>query len=156
MTIRRLGVAAVCAAMALAVPLCTQTISGSISGSVADQSGAAIVGAKLTAIDQEKRTVFNTVSDNFGRFVFPQLPPGDFTVTVEAPGFKKLERKEINLNGNEKLGIGQLTMEVGSVDQAIEVTAQAVEVQSESGERSQTVNSRQMENIALNSRSYIP
>lgn len=156
MTSMRMAIAVLLTAVAFSAPSSAQTISGSISGSVADQSGAAIAGAKLTATDQDKKTVFNTVSDNLGRFVFPQLPPGNFSVSIEAPGFKKLERKDINLNGNEKLGLGTLALEIGSVDQAIEVSAQAIEVQSESGERSQTVNSKQMENIALNSRSYIP
>src|SRR3954468_14673929 len=156
MTSMRMAVAVCLTAIAFSALSFAQTITGSISGNIADQTGAAIAGAKLTATDQDKKTMFNAVSDNLGRFVFPQLPPGTFTVTVEAPGFKRLERKEINLNGNEKLGIGTLSMEIGTVDQSIEVSAQAVEVQSESGERSQTVNSKQMENIALNSRSYIP
>src|SRR5205085_5139387 len=91
-----------------------------------------------------------------GRFVFPQLQPGTYTITVEMPGFKKFERKDLILQGNENLALGNMTLEVGAVDQSIEVTATAMLLQTESGERSQSMNTQVMENIAINGRSYLP
>ena len=140
----------------LCVAAAAQTIRGSIAGTIIDPSQARVANAKVTALEQEKGTVTETVSDATGRFVFPQLLPGTYAITVEASGFKKFERKDVILNGNENLALGELQMEVGAVGQTVEVTAEAVVLQTESGERSQTVNSRVMENIALNGRSYLP
>ena len=140
----------------LCVAAAAQTIRGSISGTIIDPSQARVANAKVTALEQGKGTVTETVSDSTGRFVFPELFPGTYTLTVEAPGFKKFERKAVILNGNENLALGELKMEVGAVGQTVEVSAEAIVLQTESGERSQTVDNRVMENIAINGRSYLP
>jgi hypothetical protein len=143
-------------AAALGLPLRGQTISGSIAGTVIDPSQAAVVNAKVTAMEQEKKLASQTQTDATGRFVFPQLQPGTYSITVEVQGFKKLDRADITLNGNEKLAIGNLQLQVGTIDQSVEVRAEALQLQTESGERSQTMNSKVMENIAINGRSYLP
>lgn len=132
-----------------------QTVSGSIAGSVLDPTQAAIGSAKVTAVEQNKKTVTTTTTDVEGRFVFPQMPPGTYDIAVEANGFKKYEKRDVILYGNEKLALGNIVLEIGSVGQSVEVTAQAIELQTESGERSATLNTKQMENIAVNSRSYL-
>lgn len=133
-----------------------QTTSGSIAGTVLDASRAAIANAKVTATEQNKKTVTNTVTDAEGRFVFPQIQPGTYTILVEAPGFKRFDKKDIILYGNEKFSVGDMVLEVGALEQSVEVSAQAVALQTESGERSSTLNNKQLENIAMNSRSYLP
>ena len=75
------------------------------------------------------------------------MQPGNYSITVEVAGFKKLDRSNITLNGNEKLAIGNLQLQVGTIDQSVEVRAEALQLQTESGERSQTMNSKVMENI---------
>src|ERR1043166_4346156 len=116
---------------------------------------SAVANARVTAIEQDKRTTFSTVTDLEGRFVFPQVLPGTYTIAVEAPGFKKYEKREVILYGNEKLSVGNLNLEIGAVEQSVEVSAQAITLQTESGERSQTLNTKQLENIAVNGRSYL-
>ncbi|PYT16232.1 MAG: hypothetical protein DMG59_11055 [Acidobacteria bacterium] len=133
----------------------SQTISGSIAGNVLDATQAAVANARVTAIEQDKRTTFSTVTDLEGRFVFPQVLPGTYTIAVEAPGFKKYEKRDVILYGNEKLSVGNLNLEIGAVEQSVEVSAQAITLQTESGERSQTLNTKQLENIAVNGRSYL-
>ncbi|HEV3201348.1 MAG TPA: carboxypeptidase-like regulatory domain-containing protein, partial [Bryobacteraceae bacterium] len=137
-------------------PVHSQTISGSISGTVLDPSEASVANAKVTAVEQERKVTTQTATDTSGRFVFPQMPPGTYTISVELAGFKKLDRSDVILNGNEKLALGNLRLAVGTIDQSIEVTAQALQLQTESGERSQTMNSQVLENIAINGRSYLP
>src|SRR5690349_19899990 len=94
------------AALALTSP--AQTTSGSVAGSVVDAQQSAVVNASVSIMDQERRTVFTAKSDAEGRFVFPQLPPGKYTLTVEAPGFKKTERKDLNLLANDKITAGTI------------------------------------------------
>ena len=133
----------------------SQTTSGSIAGNVIDAQHAALANAAVTAKELQQQFTFSTKTDESGRFVFPQVPPGTYTVTIEAPGFKRMERAGINLNANDKLALGEIGMEVGAVTEQIEVSAQAINLQTESAERSAALVSKQMENIAVNSRSYL-
>jgi len=133
----------------------TQTTSGSIAGNVVDAQHAALPNAAVTAKELQQQFTVNTKTDESGRFVFPQVPPGTYTIAVEAPGFKRMERAGVVLNANDKLAIGEITMEVGAVTEQIEVSASAITLQTESAERSAALVSKQMENIAVNSRSYL-
>lgn len=132
-----------------------QTISGSIAGGVVDPQHAAVPNAAVTATEQEQKFTLTTKTDDAGRFVFTQLPPGTYTITVESPGFKKFDRSGIKLNANDKLALGEIAMEVGAISEQVEVSGTLVTLQTESAERSTALISTQMENIASNGRSYL-
>src|SRR5207302_8864042 len=119
-----------------------QTISGSISGNIVDAQHASLPNAAVTAKDVQQQFTFATKTDESGRFAFPQIPPGTYNITVEAAGFKRSERSGITLSANDKLALGELTMEVGAVTEQIEVSAQAVTPQTESAERRATLVAR--------------
>jgi hypothetical protein len=122
---------------------------------VVDPQHAAVAGAQVTAVVQEQRFNFTTKTDEAGRFVFAQVPPGTYTLTVESSGFKKYERRGIELNPNGRLALGELVMQIGSVTEQIEVSEAALHLQTESAERSTALVNTQMINIAVNSRSYL-
>src|SRR6266404_6578159 len=105
----------------------SQTVSGSIAGNVIDSTQAAVPNAKVTAVEQSKRTIVTAITDAEGRFVFPQMQPGTYDITAESPGFKKFTKKDVILEANDKLAIGNLNLEVGTIEQSVEVTTQAVE-----------------------------
>ncbi len=132
-----------------------QTISGSITGELVDAQHAAIPNATVTLSEQEQKFTLTAKTDDAGRFVFTQIPPGTYTLSVEASGFKKYERVGVALTANEKLTLGDVAMEVGSLSERVEVSAAAVTLQTESAERSMALVGKQMENIAVNSRSYL-
>src|SRR5437660_12860310 len=99
--------------------LCTgvvlaQTTSGSITGNVVDPHQAAISNATVTITDVNKGFTQTATSDDEGRFVFPQVPPGTFTIVIKISGFKKQERS-VELVPNDKLTLGNLMLEVGTV-----------------------------------------
>jgi hypothetical protein len=79
----------------LAIQAYAQNISGSISGHVVDQQGAAITSTTVTTVDSARRVTVSTKTNDQGDFVFPALQPGNYTLTIEAPGFKKLERPNV-------------------------------------------------------------
>ncbi len=144
------------AALSLAfLPLNAQTTSGSIAGTVYDQQEAAVANASVTATDQAKNTAYTAITDSSGRFAFAQLQPGVYKVIVKAPGFKTFERTNVNLNANDKLSLGNLPLEVGGVDQTIEVTSQVVQLKTESAERSEAIVGKQLQNVAVNGRGYL-
>jgi hypothetical protein len=121
-----------------------QTTSGSIAGTVVDARHAAMPNAAVTAKELQQQFTFSTKADVSGRFVFPLVPPGRYTISIEAPGFKRLERVGITLNANDKLALGDMTMEVGAVSEQIEVSAQAPTLQAESAERGAALVSKQI------------
>src|SRR5450755_4709286 len=79
--------------------------NGSITGSVKDDSGGVVAGASVTAANAEVGVTQTTQSNAEGNFVFPQLPPGNYTVTVEMKGFKKAEKSEITLPTASKISV---------------------------------------------------
>ena len=146
---------ALIASLVLAGPVLSQTSSGSIAGSVRDAQDAAVSGATVTIVEQQRKAPLVAKTDAEGRFVFPQLLPGTYDVSVEAPGFKKVERKGIALVANDKISVGNIILQVGATTETVEVTAQAVELNTESSERSDAIVGNQITNLAVNSRSYL-
>ncbi len=130
----------------------SQTISGSISGRLVDQQGAVVTNATVVATEPTKNVTITTKTNDQGDFIFPGLQPGVYNVSVEAAGFKKLERARVPLDANDKLALGNLALQVGAVTEAVEVSGEAALLQTESVERSATINSKQMENIEVNGR----
>ena len=123
--------------------------SGSISGTVQDshggviQAGAVTVSNRLGGVNQTART------NSEGNFVFTQLPPGTYTVTAEMAGFKKSEKKDVVLPAASRVNVGNMVLEVGALSETVTVAAEAgqLQIQSESGERSNLVTNRQLRDI---------
>ena len=143
------------AALLAAVPGTAQTISGSISGRVVDSQGAVVPNATVSVTEPSKNLKISTKTSGNGDFLVPGLLPGSYSVSVEATGFKKYGRSDIPLDANDKLALGDLVLEVGAITETVEVTAQAVTLQTESVERSATVTGKQIENIEVNGRNAL-
>jgi hypothetical protein len=129
-----------------------QQISGSIAGRLIDQQGAVLSNAAVTITEPSKNITITAKTNDSGTFVFPALQPGSYSISASAPGFKKLEKSHVTLDANDKLALGDLLMEVGAVTESVEVAAQSALLQTESVDRSATINNRQMENIEVNGR----
>lgn len=141
--------------LSLALGSYAQTISGSIAGRVLDPQGASIAGASVTAVEASKNINETTKTGEQGDFTFAALPPGDYAVRAEAPGFKRLERLQIALHADDKLALGSMVLEVGAVTETVEVSGQAVTLQTESVERSSTITGKQVENLEVNGRNAL-
>ena len=133
-----------------------QTISGSISGRVVDASGATVSGANVSATDLERKYTVNTSTDTSGLYAFPSLQPGHYTIGVEAAGFKKSSTSGLTLLGNQRLTAPDIALQVGQITETVEVSAQGLQLQTESAERSASITGTEITNIALNGRSFLP
>lgn len=131
--------------------------SGSLSGTVHDPQGAAVAGAKVILIDPARNQPVETTTNSEGFFVFPSVLPGSYNVTIEAQGFKKSLRTGIVINVADKQSTGVTTLEVGGVENTVEVVADAAQLQikTESGEQSTAINNQQIQNLAVNGRNYL-
>lgn len=144
--------AALCAA---AVAALSQTTTGSITGTLVDPSGAAIPNVLVNISERSRQSTLAATTDNAGRFAFTTLQPGSYTIDVKATGFKSLKRENITLLANDRLTLGDIPLEVGAVEQTVEVTAETVALKTESAERSDVLVTKQLENVAVNGRSYL-
>jgi Carboxypeptidase regulatory-like domain/TonB-dependent Receptor Plug Domain len=131
-----------------------QSTTGAVSGLIKDNNGAVVSDAVITIMNPATNFSRTIRTNSEGVFSAPQLPPGNYTITVEKNGFKKIEKKDVILNAAAFLNAGEFTLEVGQVSETVTVTAAAaqLEIQSESGERSGLVTSEQLTNVAINGR----
>jgi len=156
----RIGCSSVVVALVaclLCTPLYAQVTSGTISGTVHDASGAAIQGATVTITDPTVGLTRSVTTSDNGQFSAPGLPPGTYNIKVESQGFKTLETTGITLSAADKLNAGEFKLEVGAVAQTVNVIADAgqVQLQSNSGERSDLITSRQLSDVAMNGRNVL-
>ncbi len=132
-----------------------QAITGSISGTVEDPSGAAVPAAKVTLVDTETRVERTTTLNDHGDFVFNSVAPGAYTIKVEAAGFKIFLIPSINLTASEKLPLPKTVLQVGATQETVVVAADAAVVQTASAERSSVINGAQMDNLMTNGRTAL-
>ncbi len=118
-----------CLAVSSALAQQGSAVTGSLSGAVTDSSGALVSGADITVIGPQGQR--NAKSDSLGRYAIDNLVPGFYDVTVEAPGFKKVESKhnEVVVNVSSSLNI---KLAVGSTAELVEVNASAIAINTES------------------------
>ena len=131
-----------------------QVATAELSGSVLDTSGAAVAQAKVTATSVATNLTHATASDSTGRYIITLLPPGDYTLTVEAPGFRKLLQTGLTLQINQQAELN-LTLQVGQVSETLEVTAQAPLLETESSSLGTVVSEALVNQLPLNGRNFI-
>ncbi len=109
----------------LALPALTQEFRSTISGHVTDASGAAVPGAKVTAQNIANNESTSATTDGSGAYAIPFLRPGDYKVTATASGFKLYTQAGLTLEAAKVTGV-DIHLEVGAVTESVEVTAEAV------------------------------
>lgn len=141
--------AAFALAMSLTVSIApAQLNTGSISGTITDPNGAAVPGAKVLASNEATGLKTETVTSDAGLYVLPSLPVGIYTVTIEKPGFKRLNRTNLEVRVAQRLTL-DLRMELGDVQQTIDVTAEAPLLESSTSERGQNFSPKFMSTLPL-------
>src|SRR5580693_2315946 len=93
-------VALICGFSAVAV---AQDVTTSVSGSVIDAHGAAVVDSTVKLVSDETHATFTETTNGEGNFIFSTVKPGFYSVTVEKTGFKKFEKSHIELLPGEKI-----------------------------------------------------
>ena len=128
--------------------------NANIVGTVTDSSGAVLPNAQITITDASNGFVHTTTTNNTGNFSLPGLPNGTYQVTAEAPGFSKFVRNGVAVNVNETARV-DVKLQPGEVSQSVTVEAQALQVQADTSDVSQTISSDQIANIATNGRNVL-
>ncbi len=125
-----------------------QVLYGSIVGEVKDASGALIPGASVTITNTGTDLIRQAVSDEAGRFTFTDLPTGTYEVKVTQQGFKTFEQKQATVSINSVTRI-EATMEVGTVEQTVLVSAEPPKLQTETSEVAVGVVASELQNLPV-------
>ncbi len=108
-----------------------QLYTGSVSGVVTDQSGAVVPQVQVTLVDTDKGFTFLAKTDGSGRYLFRQVSPGNYKVSITAPNFQPELKEGVTVAVNQNVSV-DFALKVGTVGQSVDVSAR----------RGRTANSR--------------
>jgi len=137
------------ALLALPGPSYAQSMTGALSGSVVDESGGVIPGADVTVINEASKGVRRTVTNSDGFFAFASLPATTYTVQIAIAGFNTYEVTGIELRSGDSRSLRQIALKVATVSETVSVSAEVALTPLNSGEKSATLTSEQIENVPI-------
>ncbi len=146
------------ALLALGVLLSTSSAfaqfgTAEVLGTVRDKTAQSIPNATVTLTNQENGIATDTRTDDAGNYAFANVKIGMYTISAEAVSFAKAQAKDIVLNVNARQRV-DLTLEIGTVTQTIDVTDVAAILQTDSSDRGQVISQRAIVELPLNGRAY--
>src|SRR4051812_43011337 len=144
----------VCLLSLWAVNAWPQGITGTVTGSVKDASGALIPGASVTIISESKGLVSApSLTNERGDFVFPNIEADTYTVQIEMPSFKTAKRKGVAVSPGSNVRLQPIALEVGGASETIEVSTEGPALlQTATGEKSYTIEPQQAEALPIENR----
>ena len=131
-----------------------QITSATLRGTVKDPSGAVVSKAKVTLISQRTQAERETNSSSDGTYTFSAVEPGLYTLKVEAGGFKSLTQTGVSLSPSDIRAL-DLALEVGQTTETVTVSGTVEEIKTDTGEKSNTITAKQIENLSILSRSSL-
>src|ERR1700735_4008553 len=137
-----------CAAVALA------STTGSITGIVTDASGAVVPNATVTATNEATGVAQSIQTDAAGYYNFPNLEVGNYDLKVEEKGFKSYVKTAIRIDANTVFR-ADVALELGEVSEKVEVTSDALQVETQSTQMGEVIQSQKIEAVPLTTRSFI-
>jgi hypothetical protein len=143
-----------CALALLTLPAAAQVSNGAILGAVRDQSGGAVPNAKVTVTNTDTNEARTTTTAEDGAYRIPALRAGNYSVRVEAAGFKTATETSLVLEVAQEL-VANISLEVGSTVQEVTVTGEAPLINTTNSSISTTVNEQQMAELPLNGRNFV-
>jgi len=142
----------ICLLSLLVVPAQAQLYAGSITGVVQDPSGAVLPNASVVLTDNDKGLKYSAKTDSSGRYVLRSLPPGTYSMHVEAAGFRSGEERGITLVVNQNLTVN-IPLQVGKTSETVEVTGQAPVLGTEDAVTGQNLDPKVINDLPLIGRS---
>jgi hypothetical protein len=140
-------------ALGLTLGVRAQVTTGSILGTVKDNSGATVKGARVTVTDLARSATTSYTTDDEGNYNAPFLIPGAYAVAVEAQGFKKTVINNVVVQIDQKARI-DFNLEVGQIAEVAEITAAITLVKTDSSELGEVIEERAVKELPLNGRNF--
>jgi hypothetical protein len=129
-----------------------QQLTGTLSGTTMDTTGAVVANAKVTMKNQLSGDTRTTVSNGSGYFSITAVQPGTYTVNVSAAGFKSWEQSGIVFSQGDQRNLPNIALQVGAVNETVEISAGALAVPTDNAEVSTTVSQTLIQDLPLANR----
>ncbi len=149
-----LAAATIAAVSILCGPAPAQSTAATLSGTLKDPSGASVPDARVDLVNTKTHESRSLQTNPNGLFVLPDVAEGTYDLVIEKAGFRKLTRTGIPVSPQDRLSLGEIVLQVGAPTDSVTVSADAgqLELQADSGERSEAVTGTQLRDLALNGR----
>ncbi|HTZ73892.1 MAG TPA: TonB-dependent receptor, partial [Candidatus Aquilonibacter sp.] len=128
-------------------------ITGSISGIITDPSGSVVPGVTVTATNTQTGVQAAIQTDSKGFYNFAELPIGDYTIQAEEKGFKEYLKNGIHIDANSAIRV-DIKLEIGTIAEKVTVTSNAVQVETQSTQMGEVIDSQKMTAVPLNGRDF--
>ncbi|MEP7366037.1 MAG: TonB-dependent receptor [Acidobacteriota bacterium] len=129
-------------------PATAQILYGGLVGNVTDTTDSAVPNAKVAILHIATGTTRDTVTTNAGLFRFPTIPPGAYTVTVQANGFRAFTQSGVEVSANNLTRVNA-RLTVGEVNESVTVETNAITLQTDRAEVRHEVDRKTLENIPI-------
>ncbi len=139
---------------ACSMALVAQNVSSTVRAAIQDPTGASVSRAQCELRSPATGAVYRTNSSTEGTCTFPSVLAGTYQLGVTASGFKSYQLKDVVVNANEVRSTPTIALQIGTMQESINVTAEATTLQTESAERSGLVSGSQIQNLALRGRDF--
>jgi Carboxypeptidase regulatory-like domain len=130
-----------------------QAVYGSILGTVTDPQGAAVANAKVTVTNQRKGTTDQTTTNADGNYSVTHLVPDQYSIKVEAPGFKVSEQKDVIVQADAGARV-DLQFQIGGTSETVEVTAEAPQLKTDRADVAVSFNEKYVEQVPILNRNF--
>lgn len=126
----------------------------SLVGNITDQGGAVIVGAQLTALNQETAETYTSVANSEGYYSFQFVKRGTYTITASQPGFQTFTKTNIRIETNQTIRT-DFTLNIGEVNEKVIVTAQPPPIATDDATLSETIGAKATVDLPINGRNAL-
>ena len=133
-------------ALSASCQLVAQSFAGGVRGVIEDPGNAVITDASVTLTNEATGVVRTAKSNGAGQYSFPAIDPSNYSLSVTAPGFKKLTRTGITVNAQEFVTL-DIPMQLGAASQSVEVTAEAALIETSNASNGQAITSQQLTDL---------
>ena len=131
--------------------LSAQEFRSTLTGKVTDPTGAVVPNAKVIATKSDTNSQFQTVTNAEGLYTIPFLPPGPYSLSAEATGFKKFVQSGMQIGSDMRVA-QDVTLTLGSASESVTVTADAAQLESVTASAGQVITTHEVESLPVNGR----
>src|SRR6266851_7299569 len=128
--------------------------TATLQGTVTDQKGAVVPNATVVVRNQATSIERTTQTDSNGGYQFAALPPGPYTVEVQAQGFKSATVSDLNIEVARTV-VKNFQLEIGSLEQKVNITADTPVIETGTISVGTVINQRTVQEIPLNGRHFV-
>ncbi|HWB17621.1 MAG TPA: carboxypeptidase-like regulatory domain-containing protein [Vicinamibacterales bacterium] len=128
--------------------------TGTVTGTIKDAQGGVMPGATVTLTSATRGTSIDVQTNLNGDFQFPNVAADTYTIKVTMSGFNALERPNVAVSPGDRVTVGTLTIQIGTMTDTVTVSGEAPVIQAASGERSSTIETQSVANLPVSNRNW--